>query len=120
MSRVYKRLKAKPAGTMSFMRKSDGTYTADVGELDAMLRSKWDSVFACKGESKSEHIAQFMSQYDSYLYKHEPVVLQPLTGQELRQAAIHSPHNAGGMDGWTPAEMSLLSEHALFVNWRRC
>ena len=47
MSRVFKRLRAKPAGTMSCMRKGGGSYTADVGELDGMLRSKWDAVFAC-------------------------------------------------------------------------
>eukprot|EP00662_Eupelagonemidae_sp_cell21_P058290 gene58290-biopygen26341 len=97
--------------------RGDGTWTADRGELDRLVRAAWDPVFrryADAPEPDWEGPGGFFERYGRYVGSHPcelPDLGAPEGWRELRRTASRwSPRQAGGVDGWRPAEVKALPE----------
>ena len=55
------------------------------------------------------HAVSFVSKYHQYIFRGPIFSIQPLSGQDLLDECCTGPYTAGGLDGWSPEDFSILS-----------
>ena len=87
-----------------------GTICTDPAEVDANVKHTYSSIYA--GNiigSPSAHAAAFISKYFPFIFNGPVFNVPPLTGTHLQEECTQGSYSAGGMDGWSPEDFSLLS-----------
>ena len=51
----------------------------------------------------------FIPKHSDYIYRGEEYQLNDITPEQVEEACKNANNTAGGMDGWQPSEMKLLS-----------
>ena len=89
-----------------------GSITTAPKDIDAITIRAWSN--KCKGNKHSgkSRVNDVLGIYGKYTHKAPPISLPPITAAQVEAAFKNAPKNAGGMDGWTPAEQALLSPKA--------
>ena len=111
---LVKHFRDPEQGTISILKKEDGSITGSISEMDELLRKCWLPIFAKHDESHPEPDAQeSMNKYGEYI----PCVQQGLpiiTVKDLRDALNRIPSSgAGGLDAWKPGELKQLPNQML-------
>ena len=65
------------------MTREDGTPTADVAEMDALVRRAWSPINQKYGQEQEPCLEEFLRVYGRHIW-HVPMLLQPLTGERHR------------------------------------
>ncbi|KAJ9439363.1 Retrovirus-related Pol polyprotein from type-2 retrotransposable element R2DM [Diplonema papillatum] len=99
--------KDAPSG-LSFVTGADGRLTANLAEVDALVRRSWDPVLRMYAEKREPEFAPFFQEYKDFITQH-PCNLNPITAERLRQVAKKkSVQTSCGVDGWRMREIAVL------------
>eukprot|EP00754_Rhynchopus_humris_P025869 Rhum_TRINITY_DN14974_c1_g1::Rhum_TRINITY_DN14974_c1_g1_i2::g.130368::m.130368 len=116
---VYDHLKGKQGGRTRFVTRPDGTSTADLREMDELLRGQdaWGGVFRMYGEETSRDEPEwepFLERYFAHIECDVPCEHHPLDEDSLRQTLNKMQGGkAAGWDGWQVAELKALPSELL-------
>ena len=78
-------------------------------EVDSILRKAWSKVYYGTGQCISTLVAKFLSKYASSIRKapeHEHTLIDAV---HFQNHCMHIANTAGGLDGWRPEDLKLLS-----------
>ena len=93
-------------------------YVTDPIQVDRIAREAWNPIYAGNVTDKKEHCNAFLSKYGndkvkSFIYQPDkPTDVIDIDPEELYHLFVHSKHNSGGLDGWTPKDLTLISKSA--------
>ncbi|KAJ9440233.1 Retrovirus-related Pol polyprotein from type-2 retrotransposable element R2DM [Diplonema papillatum] len=91
---------------LSFVTGADGRLTANLAEVDALVRRSWDPVLRMYAEKREPEFAPFFQEYKDFITQHN---LNPITAERLRQVAKKkSVQTSCGVDGWRMREIAAL------------
>ena len=113
--RDYKGLTAwlspKASTTTDAVTRPDGSLTANVEEMDAILTEAWDPILRMYNETDNPEpdFGPFMARFGDHVTKH-PMELSDVTGDELRAVLMQKKKSSGacGIDGWRIDELQRL------------
>eukprot|EP00662_Eupelagonemidae_sp_cell21_P057404 gene57404-biopygen32076 len=112
--KVFQWCRDESRATASMLRRPDGTYTGDVGEMDGLLRRAWDPIMRMYADSPEPGWGPFAERFGKYIKRHPMPELRDLTGADLRATLARMPsRQAGGMEGWRVRELKALPEPLL-------
>lgn len=89
-----------------------GTITTSPKEIDAIVRRAWDAIYQGSKADNDKAAGSFMAKYSQRVFKDQRFDLQPITAERVNNVCRRVPHTAGGMNGWDPADLSILSDLA--------
>ena len=87
-----------------------GTITTDPKEIDGIVKRAWKKIYAGTKDDTKKATEEFLEKYKAYLYRAEEYIIHAITMEDVREACREAGKTAGGLDGWDPADMSLLSD----------
>ena len=90
-----------------------GTIATDPQEVDAIL-TRFNTRITdgnIPGDKRS-HASSFMSKYKEHIFSSVPFSKPSWTGEFLHIICVEGPFTAGGMDGWSPIDLSILPPSA--------
>ena len=102
-------------------RRQDGTTTANINEIHAMLKATWDPVFRRYADTPEPSWGTFSDRFSKHFH-HHPMNLDDITADGLRIALSKMRDSqAAGAEGWRVAEVKrlpapLLKRMAVFLN----
>ena len=108
-ARAFKCLQPDQEEPLAVLKRQDGTLTANVKEMDDILRDKWGAIF-CKHsvENPAPSVETFLMHYKEMI----PVArmhVSPLTVDQIRKK-LNKMSNSGeaGLDSWAPKDLKRL------------
>ena len=93
-------------------------YVTDPIQVDRVARQAWNPIYAGNVKGIKQHCRDFLGKYGndkgkSYIYQpKEATEVKDIDPDELYQLFVHRKHNSGGLDGWTPEDVTLISKSA--------
>eukprot|EP00973_Karenia_brevis_P076254 10589747-Karenia_brevis.AAC.1 len=93
------------SGGVNFVA-SDGRLTANLEEMDKMVRDAWLPIFQKFANREEPSWQQFRDKYDRHI-KACPMEVTEITGEELQRIVTHM-SGSPGMDGWRISELKAL------------
>jgi len=126
---AVKKLRVRDFAPMLYLRETfindEGNkterYVTDPVQVDRVAREAWNPIYAGNIKDKKQHCKNFVAKYGkasgcSFLYEpEEPVKVDDIDPEELYQLFVHSKRNSGGLDGWTPEDLTLISKAACAI-----
>ena len=89
-----------------------GTYTTDPQEIDNIIRQAWDKVYNGNVQDMDKLVTDFGHKYADYIYNAAEYPIQAIKWQDLKKECSKNTTSAGGMDGWTKADLAWASDYA--------
>eukprot|EP00973_Karenia_brevis_P086921 12054143-Karenia_brevis.AAC.1 len=90
------------------LEKSDGQFTANVEEMDKLMRDAWLPVFQKFSKQPEPAWEAFTLAFGKYI-KQYPMSTEEIKGEELAEIIGKMRHcQAPGMDGWRAGELKAL------------
>ena len=95
-----------------------GKYVTYLLEVDRVARKTWNPIYAGNVKNAGEHSKNFIKTYgadqvNSFLFEPlMPTVVKDKDPEMMFQLFVHTKHNSGGLDGWTPADLTFVSRHS--------
>ena len=112
---LYKQFKPLDQVPLAILKRSDGSITGDITEMDGILRENWLPIFAkhqC-AEHLEPDVEAFLLRF-GHLIPNEKQSLAPLTQEDILSAVRKfATDGAGGLDGWSPLDLKRLSPKIL-------
>ncbi|KAJ9439057.1 Retrovirus-related Pol polyprotein from type-2 retrotransposable element R2DM, partial [Diplonema papillatum] len=106
-------VKKEAPPTFYFTNGRDGRLTANLVEVDATVRRKWDPVLRMYAGKKEPEFAPFLREYGDFIAQH-PCQLGPITADRLRSVARKKGvQSSCGVDGWRMREVAALPDTIL-------
>ncbi|KAJ9435816.1 hypothetical protein DIPPA_31457 [Diplonema papillatum] len=106
-------VKKEAPPTFYFTNGRDGRLTANLVEVDATVRRKWDPVLRMYAGKKEPEFAPFLREYGDFIAQH-PCQLGPITADRLRSIARKKGvQSSCGVDGWRMREVAALPDTIL-------
>ena len=99
---------------LAAIKRSDGSLTGNINEMDSILRDKWSAVF-CKHKDgpPPPEIDPFMEKYGGFI-KDYPMNLEAITVSDIRSRLRKCKDTgATGLDGWAPRDFKRLPDEIL-------
>ena len=93
-----------------------GSITTDPSEVDSIVQHAYGRIYAGNFIDEEVGVASFMHTYDEHLFKSAEFVVQPIDAQELMDTCTASKPSAGGMDGVSPEDLTILP-YIFFVHF---
>ena len=87
-----------------------GSIATDPVEVDRIATRVWQKIYEGQSDGKHGRTERFVQTYCRHMHSMEPITLQPISEQDVRESFRKAPHNAGGLDGWLPEELHLLPD----------
>ena len=111
--KIFQALRGDQLPPATMLKRSDGTFTADLPEIDGLLRTAWDKIFRLYASTPEPEWTPFFQRYKPHIQAF-PMTMTDLTADDLATTlARQSAHSAAGMDGWRVAELKRLPRHLL-------
>ena len=112
---VYRWLKEEGfSPPVVFIARPDGTPTANVQEMDELVRAAWGPINRKYAEGPEPCPDAFVAKYGHLLYR-VPMLAKQLTGPYLRRRLMAMRPSAMGLDGWSLQDLRALPDRVL--NW---
>eukprot|EP00660_Eupelagonema_oceanica_P019356 gene19356-biopygen31077 len=108
--KVFDICKGTRRSEVSMMKRTDGTFTGDVLEMDKLLRDAWCKIFRLYPDEQHPEPPwhPFAQRFKNYI-PNNPMEVTDITAQQLRDVLKRmGKHQAAGMEGWRPAELKKL------------
>eukprot|EP00665_Eupelagonemidae_sp_cell47_P008443 gene8443-2313_t len=95
----------KPSAKVTSLVRDDGTVTANISEMDRILRDAWLPIFDRYANSPEPDWPPFRDRFREFIVR-RPMTMKPLTAADLAKTiARMKTKQAGGMDGWRAHEL---------------
>ena len=112
---LFKQFRPLDQVPLAILKRSDGSITGDVAEMDKILRANWMPIFA-KHESElhpEPDVQAFLTRF-GHLIPEAKQKLAALTVNDLVSAVQKfASDGAGGLDGWKPLDLKRLTKPIL-------
>ena len=82
---------------------------ANQKEIDAIVKRAWKAIHDGTSGCIDTAVEEYLNKYRRYIHKAAPAQVKKLTGKRVQEALRKTTESAGGMDGWSPKELSYLS-----------
>ena len=112
---LFKQFKPLEQTPLTILKRSDGTITGDIAEMDQILRDNWLPIFAKhhSGDHPEPDVDAFLLRF-GHLIPKEKQQLKPLSEEEIVDAVNKfATDGAGGLDGWSPPDLKRLTNRIL-------
>ena len=86
-----------------------GTFTADPKVIDGIITRAWQEIYQGNAVDIPTLVESFKTKYKGRIYAAPEFKVQEITEELVHEAMTGSGKSAGGMDGWQPAELALIS-----------
>ena len=98
---VYRWIRGSGDTTLPIVRKQDGEYTANIAEMDEVIRAAWRPINRRYEVSSEPSVQRFMQDYRPYIC-HTAMTARVLTGMVmLKRAANMGVKTTNGLDQWS-------------------
>ena len=116
--RAYKIIKGFVNLSLTFLERSTvgpqgqpiGSITSIPSEIDGVIRADCQQIYEGNVTNLTEHASWFIGKYGSFLFSSEEFKVPKIDGHKLFLLCTKGPFSAGGLDGWCPADWSVLPE----------
>ena len=81
-------------------------------DIDKVVRQAWQHIYKGNVTEATTLFRNFIRKYDSYILKQDPFPVPDIEGPELLDEIRHAKPTIGGLDGWTPHELGIISAKA--------
>ena len=98
-------IKGEPIG---FLRNSDGRVASHPGELDEILRSAWEPVYAGNAVDHKLLVAHYLQKYCEHLFIVDEPALPATAGSRLQEEFRQAAASAASWDQWQHDEWAAL------------
>ena len=123
-AKVFSFLRKATSSHTTFLKREDGTVTANLQEMDELLMDDraWGGVFRMYDDSEEPAWTTFFDRFKEHIPEGTPCVCEPLTADDLRTTIGKMKRKkAAGLDGWRVEELkelplTLLEELARCLN----
>lgn len=108
-ARAFKLMKADAAPSLAVLKRPDGTFTGNIGEMDQLLRDAWGKVF-CKhsADNPEPETDTFFATYRRFI-RRCPCEMEALTVEDVLEVVGRlKATGAAGLDGWSPKDLKAL------------
>ena len=110
---VYRWLKEEGfSPPLVFIARPDGTPTANVREMDELVRAAWGPINRNYAEGPEPCPQAFLAKYGHLLHRVPMLAKQP-TGPYLRRHLMPMRPSAMGLDGWILQDLRALPDRVL-------
>ena len=110
---VYRLLKEEGfSPPVVFIARPDGTPTANVQEMDELVRAAWGPINRKYAEGPEPFPEAFVAKYGHLLHR-VPMLAKQLTGPYLRRRLMAMRPSAMGLDGWSLQDLRALPDRVL-------
>ena len=86
-----------------------GTLTADPKVIDGIITRAWQEIYQGNAADIPTLVENIKTKYKDRIYVAPEFKVQEITDELVHEAMTGSGKSAGGMDGWQPAELALIS-----------
>ena len=97
---------------MVFIARPHGTPTANVREMDELVRAAWGPINRKYAEGPELCPEAFLAKYGHLLHR-VPILAKQLTGRYLRHRLMAMRPSAMGLDGWSLQDLRALPDRVL-------
>ena len=105
---VYRWIRGAGDAALQMVKKSDGTYTANIAEMDSVIRAAWQPINGRYAEKPEPSVEQFMKEYRRHI-RHSAMTARVLTREVLQERARKmGMKTANGIDQWSIALLTRL------------
>jgi hypothetical protein len=108
----FRALRPAPLPELLFAKLEDGSFTANPSVVEQRIADLWDPTFNAEPGRDHDIVGTFMQKHKKYIFRGEAPSLEPISGEDVYSCVRSCKHTAPGMDGWSPAEFSVLSMQA--------
>ena len=89
-----------------------GEITSNPKDVDAIVKRAWNAIHQGMQGCMDTAIEVYLEKYTRYIYRAAPFQVKDITEERVQEAFKHIGESAGGMDGWSPKELSYFSKKA--------
>ena len=89
-----------------------GTVATAPQEVDAIIRKAYGKIYKGNSSDQQATMEKYFEDYDKYVFKMPEAEVEDITGNDVKVICNEAKHTAGGMDQWTPADFTELSDLA--------
>ena len=113
-SKAFQFIKPDSEQPLSVLRREDGSLTANITEMDSILRKSWSQIFCKHSDDKpAPRVDTFMAQYEEYIPFAE-MMAEPLTLERVRRKlSLINSAGSVGLDGWAPKDLKRLPDKVI-------
>eukprot|EP00973_Karenia_brevis_P078939 10955450-Karenia_brevis.AAC.1 len=105
---AYKKISQDNLPALHVLQDKNGQYVTHPDDVDALLQSSWDDVYSGNSTDFVSTIFDYLVKYSSYLFRAKNSKLNNITASDIFELLCETQPSAGGMDGWTYSDWSLL------------
>ena len=112
---LFREFRDAEEAPLSILKRTDGTMTGNISEMDKLLQEAWLPIFAKHDVTDEPEPCprRFLDEYGHLIKKHKQR-LHTINMKELKWAIARlSKHGAGGLDAWKPADVKKLPDRIL-------
>ena len=91
-----------------------GTYTTNPNEIDGITQRAWNKIYDGNCSDNGGIVRSFLGKYHKDIFKRSEYQLHSVNWESLKATCIHAKHTVAGMDGFTPSDLTLLSDDAFW------
>ena len=107
--KVYRACRGKTRASTAFVARADGSLTANLAEMDTLLREAWGKVFRLYATRPEPEWDEFVASFGRFVPDAQPCSCPALDGAMLATTARRMKCGAApGQDGWRVAELRAL------------
>ena len=85
-----------------------GSISTDPAEVDRIVTSTYKAIYDGNFEDEQAGVDLFLSNYEQHIFKSDEFPIAPIDPSELMATCCKGRMSAGGMDGVSPEDLSLL------------
>ena len=91
-----------------------GSYTCDPIEMDGIAKRAWNAIYDgnVKDGDLTRHVHKFLGRYGHLLCNQPEAETGELDWQQLKASCVNGKFSVGGLDSFTLADFSMLSDTA--------
>lgn len=115
---ISRKLDKTPAAPLKYVNRDgkctegsiEGTLTTDRGQIDAVVGRTWQRIYEGNVTDMPKQVVISAATYANCMFRRTmPYALGHITGNDAWRSSQAIEASTGGMDGWEPTEMKLLS-----------
>ena len=86
-----------------------GEIASNPKEVDAIVKRAWSAIHQGMQGCIDTAVDTYLNNYTRYIYRAAPFQVKDITAERVQMAFKKIGESAGGMDGWSPLELSYFS-----------
>jgi hypothetical protein len=80
--------------------------------VDEEVRKVWGAIYDGNSDDPEALVKRFKQKYGKYLHRRPTYPIGPIDKQRVWRRCATGKHTAGGLDGWEPCDLAIISRNA--------